>query len=177
MNNNKNLFIILISIVPILNLQADQNTEIDFPRMQDSPFYVPSTDDPKFHGIKPILFSPSEDFVTGDDSNKNLLGYFWDIKDSNDSLLYQGKARIGNSQYINVVAVDSKKVNTNGDPNSVTGNNENIYKPSPEEQSQFNPGFLVYLGNFSKPNNPTIYYLYGQYDYTVLPDPNIVEVT
>lgn len=141
-----------------------------------SPGYNAAFEDPMYHRVKPILFTPEEDIVTGDDSNKNEVGYFWDVQDIDKTLTYKGKARVGNSQYINVVVIDSKKINTTGDEDSaISSSTEDIYHPSDTEKRLFDTAFFTKIGTFMKQNDPTIYVLYGQYVSTVFPDPVIVE--
>lgn len=159
-------------------IQPSIRPTISYPTYQDSPGYNTPEHDRRFDGITPTLFTPFENVVTGDDSNKNEVGYFWPIKDSDKTLLYPGKARIGNSQYINVVAVDSKSINTAGDSNtSISTGQEDIYHPNPALQKVFDDNFLVPIGTFMKSNDPTIYTLYGQYMSTVFPDPRQVGTT
>lgn len=143
-----------------------------------APGYNKPDDDPKFHGVQPILFTPEEDVVTGDDSNKNQVGYFWDVKDDQNDLQFTGKARIGNSQYINVVAVDAKNINTTGDAYDLISTDEkNLYHPSAAEKKKFDPQYLVKIGTFMKKNDPTTYILFGRYLATIMPDPKNVEIT
>ncbi len=161
-------------------LVPNPDTAIYYHTYKDSPGYNTGIQqvDHKFDGVKPILFTPNEDTITGDDSNKDQVGYFWDIKDLDKTLTYPGKARIGNSQYINVVAIDSKKLNTEGDANSaVSTGSEDIYHPSDAQKKLFDDNFLVPIGTFMKPNDPTVYTLLGQYLSTDLPDPRIVATT
>ncbi|MBV8660958.1 MAG: hypothetical protein JO129_02335 [Candidatus Dependentiae bacterium] len=176
----------IVVFIMIINIMATQNvfsikppsTTISYPTYKDAPGYNTPMPDSKFNGIEPITFTPYEDIVTGDDSNKDEIGYFWDIKNPDKALLYPGVARIGNSQYINVVAVNSKNVNTTGNNDSVVSTgSDNIYQPSVTQQKQFDDSYLVPIGTFMKKNDPTIYVLYGMYQYTVFPDPRVVAVT
>jgi len=145
---------------------------------KDAPGYNDSYDDPRFHGVQPILFTPEEDVITGDDSSKDQYGYFWDIKDSANDQQFSGKARIGNSQYIDVVAVDAKNINTKGDENDLTSTDkQDLYHKSFEEKKKFNPQYLVKIGTFMKKNNPTVYVLFGRYFATIMPDPRQTETT
>ena len=145
---------------------------------KDAPGYNFSYDDPRFHGIQPILFTPEEDALTGDDSNKNQYGYFWDIKDSDNDQQFSGKARIGNSQYIDVVAVDAKNINTTGDADDLTSTDtQDLYHSNPAEKKKFNPQYLTKIGTFMKKNNPTVYVLFGRYFATIMPDPQETETT
>lgn len=145
----------------------------------EAPGYNTPDDDPKFNGVKPITFKP-ENLSTGKlshtDQDEDTIGYFWNIQDTDPTLLYPGKARIGNEQYINVVVVDSGKVNHTGDADDVgfTGI-ENIYQPTASDQQQFNNDSLVKIGSFI--NRGKLYDLYGQYMATIIPDPEGVEYT
>jgi len=143
------------------------------PFSPDAPGYNVSPDDPKFNNIKPILFTPYEDTITGDDPNTRQVGYYWDAPDPHDhALQYTGKARIGNSRYINVVAVNANNISTVGDADSITSTgNYNIYQPPATEQKKFDSQYLVPIGTFMKKNDPTIYKLFGQYETTAFPDP------
>lgn len=181
MKNKIIMAYILMTIAQNQNaiLRATDNT-ISYPTYKDSPGYNTSMKDHRFDNVTPILFTPFEDVVTGDDSSKDAVGYFWPIKDSDKTLHYPGKARIGNSQYINVVAVDSKKVSKIGDSNTITyTNKEDIYNLTPEQQQNMmlDLTFLVPIGTFMKPNDPTVYTLMGQYLSTLFPDPRDIAVT
>ena len=163
---------IILSNAILLPINAD-NT-ISYPTYKDTPGYNTPVKDHKFDNVTPILFTPFEDVVTGDDSNKNQVGYFWPIKDPDRTLHFPGKARIGNSQYINVIAVDSKKVSKIGDADTIVDiNKENIYNPTPEEKQEIEQDltFLIPIGTFMKLNDPTIYTVMGQYVSTAFPDP------
>jgi hypothetical protein len=178
MKNKITNYIIMTIIMINQNLFPNAPTAIYYPTYQDAPGYNTPTKNHKFDNVKPILFTPHEDTVTGDDSNKDQVGYFWNIKDPDKTLSYPGKARIGNSQYINVVAIDSKTLNTIGDSNSVTSTGtEDIYHPSAAEKKLFDDSFLVPIGTFMKPNDPTVYTLLGQYLSTDFPDPRVVGTT
>lgn len=173
--------IIAITIMTIImhhNILPKEPATIQYATYQDSPGYNTSDKDHKFDGVKPILFTPNEDTATGDDSSKDVLGYYWDIKDPDKTLTYPGKARIGNSQYINVVAIDSKTLNTIGGVVSVTLTDEaDIYHPTAQIKELFDDGFIIPIGTFMKPNDPTVYTLLGQYLSTVFPDPTVAGVT
>lgn len=174
--------IIFITITAIIThhsiIVPNDPATIQYATYQDSPGYNAVEKDHKFDGVKPILFTPNEDTATGDDSSKDVMGYYWDIKDPDKTLTFPGKARIGNSQYINVVAIDSKKLNTIGDVGSVTSTDEDdIYHPSAEIKKLFDDNFLVPIGTFMKPNDTTIYTVLGQYLSTVFPDPTVAGVT
>jgi hypothetical protein len=172
------MMIMNIMVTQIVFPIAPPSTTITYPTYKDAPGYNTSMPDPKFSGVEPIVFTPYEDVVTGDDSNKDAIGYFWDIQNPDKALLYPGVARIGNSQYINVVVVNSKNVNTTANNDSVVSTgSDNIYQPSPTQQKQFDDNFLVPIGTFMKKNDPTVYVLYGMYQYTVFPDPRVVGVT
>ena len=145
---------------------------------KDAPGYNFAYDDPRFHGITPILFTPEEDTVTGDDSNKEQYGYFWDIQDHDSDQQFPGKARIGNSQYIDVVAVDAKNISTTGDANDLQDtDSQDIYHTKTSEKQKFNPQYLVKIGTFMKKNNPTVFVLFGRYFATIMPDPRQTETT
>lgn len=172
--------IIKMSLLPI-SIMAISN-KITYPDTgvfsKDAPGYNTSFDDPRFHGVQPILFTPEEDVVTGDDTNKDQYGYFWDIKDSDNDQQFTGKARIGNSQYIDVVAVDAQNISTTGDANDLTSTDQqDLYKTNPAEKKKFNPQYLVKIGTFMKKNNPTVYVLFGRYLSTIMPDPRQTETT
>ena len=128
--------------------------------------------------VPPIPFTPAD--LSTADTNKQynkqgLIGYFWDSKDTDNTLLYPGKARIGNDQFINVVAVDSKIIDPNDDENAVnTIGSTNIMDPT--NNKKFHPGSLVKLGTFMRKNDPIIYSVYGEYLSTVIPDPKEIEV-
>ena len=126
--------------------------------------------------VKAVPFTPIGLFTTSDSSShSNEIGYYWDSKDTDNTLLYPGKARIGNDQYNNVVAVDSKNVK-NDDPDKVTAvNDENVLDTSPDANKKFDPDSLIRIGTFMRKNDPVIYYLYGAYLSTVVPDPTGVE--
>lgn len=142
-----------------------------------APGFNSTEPDPKFNNVQPILFTPDEDAITGDDSDKNKVGYFWDVKDTDTDLQFPGKARIGNSQYINVVAVPANQVNTTGDSDSViSSSSEDIYHPSSAEKKKFDPQYLVKIGTFMKKNNPTVFVLFGRYLSTVFPDPRNTQI-
>ena len=180
MKNKIVIFMMITNIMATQNLFpiAPPSTTITYPTYKDAPGYNTPMPDPKFSGVNPIAFTPYEDIATGDDSNQNTIGYFWEVKNPDKALLYPGVARIGNSQYINVVAVDSKNVNKTANNDSVVSTgSDNIYNPSPTQQKQFDDSFLVPIGTFMKKNDPTVYILYGMYQYTVFPDPRVVAVT
>jgi len=145
---------------------------------KDAPGYNFSYDDPRFHNVTPILFTPEEDVITGDDSNKEQYGYFWDIQDHDSDQQFPGKARIGNSQYIDVVAVDAKNISTTGDENDLQyTDSQDIYHQKLSEKNKFNPQYLVKIGTFMKKNNPTVFVLFGRYLATIMPDPRQTETT
>ena len=128
--------------------------------------------------IQPIPFTPAALSTTDTDNfGKVLIGYYWNSKDSDNSLLYPGKARIGNDQFINVVAVDSKSVSTSSyDPSLIVDTGAtNVY--APKDTKMFDPGALVKLGTFMKKNDPVVYSVYGEYLSTIIPDPETVEFT
>lgn len=184
MKNKITVSMIMLMSIAMLNpnlvMAGAAHSTISYPTWQDSPGYNTPVKDHRFDNVKPILFTPFEDVVTGDDSNKDAVGYFWPIKDSDKTLHYPGKARIGNSQYINVVAVDSKKVSKIGDSNTITyTNQEDIYNLTDDQKKQVEQDltFLVPIGTFMKPNDPTVYTLMGQYLSTVFPDPQEIAVT
>lgn len=169
---------ILLAIIAAHNIFGKADTTISYPTYQDSAGYNTPAVDHKFDNVKPILFTPNEDPVTGDDSNKDLKGYFWTVTDPDKTITYPGKARVGNSQYINVVAIDSKNLNQVGDSNHISyTDKEDIFNPSPETKKLFDDNFLVPIGTFMKPNDTTVYTLLGQYLSTVFPDPREVGVT
>jgi len=169
---------ILLTIIMNQLLQGTADTTISYPTYKDSPGYNTPEVDHKFDHVKPILFTPNEDPVTGDDDNKDVKGYFWTVTDPDKTITYPGKARIGNSQYINVVAIDSKKLNTVGDSNYVSyTDKEDLFNQSPEIKKLFDDDYLVPIGTFMKPNDTTVYTLLGQYLSTVFPDPRVVGVT
>lgn len=180
MKNYMNLIIMLLCTIITYNLfslSPKYPNTIKYLTYKDVPGYNTPMPEQAFNGIQPILFTPYEDTVTGDDSNEKQYGYFWDIKVRDKSLTYPGKARVGNSQYINVVAVDSKNINTTGDSASVVSiGTDDIYNPSVTQQQQFQDDYLVQIGTFMKKNDPTVYILYGMYQYTVIPDPRQVAV-
>lgn len=131
--------------------------------------------DPKFNGVKPIPFKP-EDLSTGTryGSDKNMIGYFWNTKDDDPSIIYPGKARIGNDQFINVVIVDSKKVDTTGQEDDFAYTHiENIYNLNSKQNKNFQSDFLVKIGTIIR--NGITYDLYGQYQSTVIPDSESVQ--
>lgn len=173
---------IILSMSCIVPSLAALSNKIFYPDTsafsKDAPGYNFAYDDPRFHGVQPILFTPEEDAITGDDTNKNQYGYFWDIKDSDNDQQFTGKARIGNSQYIDVVAVDAKKVATTGDADDLTSTGtQDLYKTNPADKQKFNPQYLVKIGTFMRPNDPTIYVLFGRYFATIMPDPRQTETT
>jgi len=140
-----------------------------------APGFNAPDDDPKFHGIKPIPFKP-EYQATGTmyGGDKNTIGYFWNTKDNDPSFIYQGKARIGNDQFINVVIVHSDKVDTTGEADSFSYTNiENIYDLNSAQNKSFQPDFLVKIGTFIRKG--ITYDLYGQYEATVIPDSESVQ--
>jgi len=148
------------------------------PFSHDAPGYNLPDDDPRFHNVKPILFTPEEDVITGDDSNQQQYGYFWDIQDFDMDQQFPGKARIGNSQYINVVAVDASKINNSGDASDLIDTGvKDLYHQSSKEKKLFNPQYLVRIGTFMKKNDPTVYALFGRYVATIMPDPCTTETT
>ncbi len=177
MKNIINIYI-LLAVITTQNILARADTTISYPTYKDSPGYNTPEIDHKFDNVKPILFTPNEDPVTGDDSNKNVKGYFWTVTDPDKTITFPGKARVGNSQYINVVAIDSKKLNKIGDSDHVSyTDKENIYHPSQKVKKLFDDNFLIPIGTFMKPNDTTVYTLLGQYLSTVFPDPRVVGVT
>jgi len=125
--------------------------------------------------IKPIPFTPAIT-ATADIPDDELIGYFWDSIDTDPTLLYPGKARIGNDQYINVVAVDSKLIDLKDVNQQETSalSSEDILNPH-KKTSKFDPGALIYLGTFMKKNDPVVYYVYGEYLSTIVPEPQGVE--
>jgi hypothetical protein len=181
MKNKTSRYIMLISSIMLnQNLLLSVDTTIHYETYKDAPGYNTPVKDPKFDNVKPILFTPFEDPTTGDDSNKDVVGYFWPIKDPNKTLHFPGKARIGNSQYINVVAVDSKKVGNTGDSNIISyTDQEDLYKLGPQQKQNLDQilTFIIPIGTFMKPNDPTVYTLLGQYVSTVFPDPREIAVT
>jgi len=178
----KNITSSLLSFMALSNVIYGISNTMKYPDngvfSKDAPGYNFSYDDPRFHGVQPILFTPEEDIVTGDDSNKDQYGYFWDIKDSSNDQQFSGKARIGNSQYIEVVAVDAKNINTTGDADDLTSTDtQDIYNKNSQDNKKFNPGYLVKIGTFMKKNNPTVFVLFGRYASTIMPDPRQTETT
>jgi hypothetical protein len=143
----------------------------------NSPGFNAPDDDPKFHGVRPIPFKPengSTGVLYGPD--KDAIGYFWNIKDNDPSLIYPGKARIGNDHFINVVVVDTKQVDHTGEADSFSYTDvENIYDQSTAQKQSFHNDFLVKIGTFI--HGSKVYDLYGQYESTVVPDPETVEYT
>ncbi len=73
-----------------------------------------------------------------------IIGYFWDSTTTDETLLYGGKAKIVNDQYINVIAIDAYE------------------NPRPYEEQG-----LILLGIFMRHHDPKIYHVYGVYVYTV----------
>ncbi|MDP3788461.1 MAG: hypothetical protein Q8Q60_04080, partial [Candidatus Chromulinivorax sp.] len=70
------------------------------------------------------------------------------------------------------------KLNTEGDANSaVSTGSEDIYHPTDAQKKLFDDNFLVPIGTFMKPNDPTVYTLLGQYVSTDFPDPRVVGTT
>ncbi|MGZ6250729.1 MAG: hypothetical protein ACXWL2_01760 [Candidatus Chromulinivorax sp.] len=109
--------------------------------------------------------------------NKNgLTGYFWNIPDTDNSFLYPGKARIGNDQYINVVAVDAKMVDNSDNPDvTVAIDSHNVNDIKQQSNKKFHPDPLVQIGTFIKQKDGTVYILFGAYEKTVIPDPKEIE--
>lgn len=140
-----------------------------------APGFNAPDNDPKFYGVTPIPFKP-EYQTTGAmyGSDKNRIGYFWNTKDNDPSIIYPGKARIGNDKFINVVLVDSGKVDTTGEADSFSyTNTENIYDLNSVQNKNFQPDFLVKIGTFIRKG--ITYDLYGQYESTVIPDSESVQ--
>lgn len=139
-------------------------------------FNVPD-DDPIFHGVKPLPFKPeyqTTGMMYGND--KNMIGYFWNTKDNDPSIIYQGKARIGNDQFINAVIVDTNQVDHTGEADSFSYTNvENIYDLNSKQAKSFQPDFLVKIGTFIRKG--VIYDIYGQYESTVVPDSESVQTS
>ncbi len=159
-----------------LSLFADLPTKILYSQTSN----YEEKDNTDQQNITPIPFTPVDMATTNIDNqtkNKNIIGYFWDSKDTENSLLYPGKARIGNDQYINVIAIDSKKIDdgsNNDKPISIDA--ENIMDTHQQNNRLFKPGSLIKLGTFMKKNDPITYFVYGQYLSTVIPDPHTIEV-
>jgi len=142
----------------------------------EAPGFNAPDDDPKFHGVQPLPFKP-EYQATGTmyGSDKNMIGYFWNTKDNDPSIIYPGKARIGNDQFINVVIVNSEKVDQTGQADSFSYTHiENIYNLKSAQNKNFQSDFLVKIGTFIRKG--ITYDIYGQYMATVIPDQESVEV-
>lgn len=141
-----------------------------------APGFNAPDDDPKFHGVKPIAFKP-EYQTTGAmyGSDKNMIGYFWNTKDNDPSIIFPGKARIGNDKFINVVLINSQKIDHTGqDDDFAYTNIENIYNLNSKQNKNFQPDFLVRIGTIIR--NGITYHLYGQYESTVIPDDESVQI-
>ena len=143
----------------------------------DTPGYH-SENNTNLQNITPIPFTPADlsTSTTDDQANQQeIIGYFWDSKDTDNTLRYPGKARIGNDQYINVVAVDSKNIDTSEDLDAATSTGKNNIMDPSQQNNKFKPEDLVKLGTFMRKNDQVIYYIYGQYLSTIVPDPTTVE--
>jgi len=123
--------------------------------------------------MKPITFTPASFSTQDGEPDKNLIGYFWDLQDKDEFLIYPGKARIGNDQYINVMILNSKNVDTS-DTDDADIDAQNILKPQ-NDPHKLNPQDLPQIGTFMK--NGEVYKVYGQYTSTVLPNPNPIDQT
>ncbi|MBP6869827.1 hypothetical protein KBC04_03020 [Candidatus Babeliales bacterium] len=142
----------------------------------EAPGFNKPDDNPIFHGVQPLPFKP-EYQTTGAmyGSDKNMIGYFWNTKDNDPSIIYPGKARIGNDQFINVVIMNTGKIDQTGESDSFSYTNiENIYNLNSAQNKNFQPDFLVRIGTFIRKG--ITYDIYGQYMATVIPDQESVEV-
>ena len=146
-----------------------QNNAIYYPTHENSPLYSKTLPDPTCANIEPIIFTPVNRSTGNNNEDAETIGYFWEIrptpniphKTSSDisPVVFPGKARINNDQFINVIAYDATKINTSEhqdlDPTIIN----NI----------LNPGALTMIGIFRK--NNIMYHLYGQFYAPVIPDP------
>jgi len=100
---------------------------------------------------KPDAIKNQKNIATIEFIGKNgELGYYWDSKSTDIALLHPGRAKIGDENFINVMTVDA-------------------------HNTSYDPGFLNYLGNFSRQNDPIVYFLYGAYVDTTVPTPDTYE--
>jgi hypothetical protein len=131
------LFIAIISLIPNVTYSYRKikhgNTEtLDYPSL-------PNPNNRQ--DVTPIAFTPIN---LSTEHFPELIGYFWDSTTTDETLLYGGKAKIINDQYINVIAVDAF-----------------------ENPSKYEEQGLLFLGIFMRQNDPIIYHVYGVYAYTV----------
>jgi len=134
-----------------------------------------SENNKNLQSIKPIPFTPFN--ITSDDNshNKDFIGYFWDSKETDETLIYCGKARIENDQFINAMVVDTAKIDTNIENNpNVLKRCINIFDAQTLDNNKFNPGELPQIGSYMK--NGIIYNVYGQYLSTIVPEPKDTDV-
>jgi len=147
---------------------------------KQAPGFNTGDKDNRFNGIKPIVFTPATDSTgqsSQQDLDENIIGYFWNIpqeKNSDPSAMYSGKAKIGNDEYIDAVAVRHDKVNQTGTSDDVAFTDvEDIYHVSPEDKAKFDPDFLTNIGSFVRKG--VLFDLYARYEYTLTPDSETVE--
>lgn len=172
---NKSIVFITISTIIAYQLSLHAYNQYFYLHHPEKPGTYQTDNSGNLQNVKPIPFTPIGLLTTSQSNSENEIGYFWDSKDTDNTLLYPGKARIGNDQYNNVVAVDSKKVNLY-DPDKVTSiSSNNIFDTSSPQNKKFNHGSLVLIGTFMRKNDPVIYYLFGAYLATIVPDPTGVE--
>jgi|GEM_PF-2246529 len=175
MKNKSIVFIAISAVIIACQFSLHAYNQYYYLQQPESSGY--STDNSgNSQNVKPIPFTPIGLMTTSGSSHESSdIGYFWDSKETDNTLLYPGKARIGNDQYNNVVAVDSKNVKLN-DPDTVTSiNSENVFDTSSKQNAKFDPGSLILVGTFMRTNDPIIYYLFGSYLSTVVPEPTGVE--
>ena len=133
------LFIAIITLIPSVTYSYRKikhgNTEtLGYPSLPDQN---------NRQDVTPIVFTPIN---LSTEHFPELIGYFWDSTTTDETLLYGGKAKIINDQYINVIAIDAF-----------------------ENPSKYEEQGLLFLGIFMRQNDPTIYHVYGVYAYTVAP--------
>jgi|GEM_PF-2095511 len=100
-----------------------------------------------------------------DPDSTGILGYFWDMKNSNDKLQYGGIARVEQERYVNVVAIPSDKVSRKNQTETMNAQND----AQKAKSGHFDPGRMPYIGTFYGKLDGKKYYLYGRYVNTIMP--------
>lgn len=151
---NKIIKFVIFNMIFIIHELSLFGTSIHYPRLRtEKPGYHAenSSNRQNTNGIPFTATEMSSTNTNNNSNNEDGIGYFWDSKDRDNTLLYPGKARIGNDQYINAVAVDSKNIIGNNDPNAtIRISDANIMNQNQENNNKFNPGNLIKLGTFMK---------------------------
>jgi len=100
-----------------------------------------------------------------DPDSSGILGYFWNIKNTDDKLQYGGIARVEQEIYVNVVAVPAHNVSDQNQTDIANAQTDAKHAKSGKFNMITNPFIGSYVGKY----DGKTYYLYGRYANTIIP--------